>query len=82
MVINPHAKPILSNVGLNQDPNSQLTKLTSYQLHPSSYCKVFMTIIAVLSHDDTATDRTKGQKQDVGFSETTKQWEETFGSSY
>ncbi|KAK9163477.1 hypothetical protein Syun_004379 [Stephania yunnanensis] len=36
----------------------------------------------VLEHDDTDSNRTKGQKLDVGFSETTKQWEETFGYRY
>lgn len=36
----------------------------------------------VLEHDDTDSDRSKGQKLDVGFSETTAQWEETFGLRY
>ncbi|KAF7817067.1 glycine-rich domain-containing protein 1 [Senna tora] len=55
----------------------------SHQLHPASYCKDLEAIMSkVLEHDDTDSDRTKGQKLDVGFSETTKQWEDTFGSRY
>lgn len=55
----------------------------SHQLHPVSYCKDLCKLIgSVLEHDDMDSDRTKGKKLDVGFSETTKQWEETFGSRY
>lgn len=55
----------------------------THQLHPVSYCKNLVDLIGkVLEHDDTDADRTKGKKLDVGFSETTKQWEETFGSRY
>ncbi|KAM1014348.1 hypothetical protein TB2_044174 [Malus domestica] len=55
----------------------------SHQLHPASYCKDLVAIMGkVLEHDDTDSDRTKGQKLDVGFSETAKQWEEMFGSRY
>ena len=55
----------------------------SHQLHPVSYCNDLEAIMGkVLQHDDTDSDRTKGQKLDVGFSETTAQWEETFGSRY
>ncbi|KAK7372922.1 hypothetical protein VNO80_06312 [Phaseolus coccineus] len=55
----------------------------SHQLHPVSYCNDLVAIMGkVLQHDDTDSDRTKGQKLDVGFSETTAQWEETFGSRY
>ena len=55
----------------------------SHQLHPVSYCKDLCKLIGkVLEHDDTDSDRTKGKKLDAGFSETTKQWEETFGSRY
>lgn len=55
----------------------------SHQLHPVSYCKDLVAIMGkVLEHDDTDSDRSKGQKLDVGFSETTKQWEETFGTRY
>ena len=42
-----------------------------------------MAIIGrVLEHDDTDSDRSKGKRLDTGFSGTTKQWEETFGSRY
>ncbi|KAK7321290.1 hypothetical protein VNO77_31780 [Canavalia gladiata] len=55
----------------------------SHQLHSASYCNDLVAIMGkVLEHDDTDSDRTKGQKLDVGFSETTTQWEETFGSRY
>ncbi|XP_042497154.1 glycine-rich domain-containing protein 2 [Macadamia integrifolia] len=55
----------------------------SHQLHPVSYCKDMVEALGkVLEHDDVDSDRTKGQKLDVGFSETTKQWEETFGLRY
>ncbi|EEF35015.1 glycine-rich domain-containing protein 1 [Ricinus communis] len=55
----------------------------SHQLHPVAYCKDLVAIIGrVLEHDDTDSDRTKGKKLDTGFSGTTKQWGETFGSRY
>nr|DAD40855.1 TPA_asm: hypothetical protein HUJ06_015178 [Nelumbo nucifera] len=55
----------------------------SHQLHPVSYCKDMMEALGkVLEHDDTDSDRTKGKKLDIGFSGTTKQWENTFGSRY
>ncbi|XP_027332688.1 glycine-rich domain-containing protein 1-like isoform X2 [Abrus precatorius] len=55
----------------------------SHQLHPASYYNDLMAIMGkVLEHDDTDSDRTKGQKLDVGFSETTTQWEDAFGSRY
>lgn len=55
----------------------------SHQLHPVSYCKDLCKLIGkVLEHDDTDSDRSKGKKLDVGFSDTTRQWEETFGSRY
>ena len=55
----------------------------SHQLHPASYCKEMVEVLGkVLEHDDTDSDRSKGQKLDVGFSETTKQWEDMFGSRY
>uniref|UniRef100_A0A5B7BIP7 Glycine-rich domain-containing protein 1 n=1 Tax=Davidia involucrata TaxID=16924 RepID=A0A5B7BIP7_DAVIN len=55
----------------------------SHQLHPVSYCKDLVEVLGkVLEHDDTDSDRTKGKKLDSGFSETTKQWEDTFGSRY
>lgn len=55
----------------------------THQLHPDSYCKdMSKTLGKVLEHDDMDQDRTKGKKLDTGFSGTTKQWEETFGSRY
>lgn len=55
----------------------------SHQLHPASYCKDLVAIMGkVLEHDDTDSDRTKGKKLDVGFSETTEKWEKAFGSRY
>lgn len=55
----------------------------SHQLQPASYCKDLVKILGkVLEHDDTDSDRSKGKKLDSGFSETTKQWEDTFGSRY
>ncbi|KAL3526954.1 hypothetical protein ACH5RR_011610 [Cinchona calisaya] len=55
----------------------------THQLHPASYCKDLVQIMGkVLEHDDTDSDRTKGKKLDVGFSGTTKQWEEMYGVRY
>ncbi|KAL9245918.1 hypothetical protein vseg_019514 [Gypsophila vaccaria] len=55
----------------------------THQLYPNYYCKDLINLLGkVLEHDDTDSDRTKGNKLDTGFSETTKQWEETFGTRY
>ncbi|KAL5822007.1 hypothetical protein ACOSQ3_023889 [Xanthoceras sorbifolium] len=55
----------------------------THQLHPVSYCKNVSEVLGkILEHDDMDQDRTKGKKLDTGFSGTTKQWEETFGSRY
>ncbi|XP_041022531.1 glycine-rich domain-containing protein 1-like isoform X2 [Juglans microcarpa x Juglans regia] len=55
----------------------------THQLHPVDYCKDLSEVLGkVLEHDDMDSDRTKGKKLDVGFSGTTKQWEETFGRRY
>ncbi|KAL0308210.1 UNVERIFIED_CONTAM: Glycine-rich domain-containing protein 1 [Sesamum angustifolium] len=55
----------------------------THQLHPASYCKDLLKIMGkILDHDDTDSDRTKGQKLDVGFSGTTKTFEEMYGSRY
>ncbi|EEF35141.1 DNA binding protein, putative [Ricinus communis] len=55
----------------------------THQLHPISYCKDLSEALGkILEHDDMDSDRTKGKKLDVGFSGTTKQWEETFGTRY
>ena len=55
----------------------------SHQLQPVSYCKDMLELLGkILEHDDTDADRTKGKKLDVGFSGTTKQWEDTYGFRY
>ncbi|KAL0450088.1 UNVERIFIED_CONTAM: Glycine-rich domain-containing protein 1 [Sesamum latifolium] len=55
----------------------------THQLHPASYCKDLLKIMGkILDHDDTDSDRTKGQKLDVGFSGTTNTFEEMYGSRY
>lgn len=55
----------------------------SHQLHPLSYCNDMIKLLGkVLEHDDTDSDRSKGKKLDVGFNETTKQWEDTYGLRY
>ncbi|XP_048131223.1 glycine-rich domain-containing protein 2-like isoform X2 [Rhodamnia argentea] len=55
----------------------------AHQLNPASYCRDTAAIIGkVLEHDDTDSDRTEGGKLNMGFFQTTKLWEETFGMSY
>lgn len=55
----------------------------THQLHPESYSNDMVKLIGkVLEHDDTDSDRGKGTKLDTGFSNTTSQWEETFGRRY
>lgn len=55
----------------------------THQLHPLSYCKDMVQLLGkILEHDDMDADRSKGTKLDVGFSSTTKQWEDSFGSRY
>ncbi|KAL2903898.1 Glycine-rich domain-containing protein 2 [Bienertia sinuspersici] len=55
----------------------------SHQLHPESYCNDLIKLLGkVLGHDDTDSDRTKGNKLDIGFSSAINQWKETFGLSY
>ncbi|XP_038876850.1 uncharacterized protein LOC120069217 [Benincasa hispida] len=55
----------------------------THQLHPLCYCKDMKKLLGlVLEHDDTVTDRTVGEKLDIGFTGTTKQWDDTFGTSY
>lgn len=55
----------------------------THQLHPVSYCKDLVKLLGkVLEHDDTDQNRGKGQKLDTGFSDTTKQWEDTYGVRY
>ncbi|XP_050211883.1 glycine-rich domain-containing protein 1-like [Mercurialis annua] len=55
----------------------------AHQLQPVAYCEDLVGMMGrVLDHDDTDSDRAKGHKLDTGFSGTTKQWEDTFGSRY
>lgn len=55
----------------------------THQLHPVSYRKDLVQIMGkVLEHDDTDSDRTKGQKLDLGFSGTEKTFEAMYGSRY
>ena len=55
----------------------------THQLHPASYCKDLVESLGkILEHDDTDQNRGKGQKLDVGFSKTIKQWENMYGSRY
>ncbi|KAL8476774.1 hypothetical protein ACS0TY_029176 [Phlomoides rotata] len=55
----------------------------THQLHPVSYCKDLLNIMGkILEHDDTDSDRSKGQKLDVGFSGTTRTFEEMYGRRY
>ncbi|KAL9245916.1 hypothetical protein vseg_019513 [Gypsophila vaccaria] len=55
----------------------------THLLYPVYYCKDQINIVGkVLHHDDTDTNRSKGGALDTGFTDTTKQWEETFGTRY
>ncbi|KAG8384191.1 hypothetical protein BUALT_Bualt04G0092400 [Buddleja alternifolia] len=55
----------------------------THQLHPVSYCNDLMKIMGkILEHDDTDSDRTKGEKLDVGFTGTTKTFEDMYGCRY
>ncbi|KAL2931355.1 Glycine-rich domain-containing protein 1 [Bienertia sinuspersici] len=55
----------------------------SHQLHPISYNDDICELVGkVLEHDDTSSDKTKGSKLDIGYTGTTKQWEDTFGLRY
>lgn len=55
----------------------------THQLHSVSYCEDLVRIMGkVLEHDDTDSDRTEGEKLDVGFTGTTKAFEALFGRRY
>lgn len=55
----------------------------THQLNPSSYSNDLVELLGkILEHDDTDQNRGRGQKLDVGFYKTTKQWEELFGLRY
>lgn len=55
----------------------------SHQLQPASYSQDMTKVMGrILEHDDTGSDGGKGNKRENGFTETTRQWEETFGLRY
>ncbi|KAG9129769.1 hypothetical protein Leryth_015467 [Lithospermum erythrorhizon] len=55
----------------------------THQLHPVSYCDDLVRLMGkVLEHDDTDSDRTEGQKLDVGFSGTIRNYERLYGCRY
>ncbi|KAH9300474.1 hypothetical protein KI387_012057 [Taxus chinensis] len=55
----------------------------SHQLQPVSYRRDMLNILGkVLEHDDMDSDRSQGKKLDVGFRETTRQWETIYGRRY
>lgn len=79
-------------IKLNQEKGMKLFRVPTYdvdlmwhthQLHPVTYCNDMLNLLGrVLEHDDTDDDRTEGKKLDTGFSETTEQFENTFGVRY
>ncbi|KAK9670141.1 hypothetical protein RND81_13G180500 [Saponaria officinalis] len=55
----------------------------THQLYPDSYCKDTIELVgSVVQHNDSDPDKSKGSKLDIGYQETTKQWQQMFGSSY
>uniref|UniRef100_A0A0D6QZY7 Glycine-rich domain-containing protein-like n=1 Tax=Araucaria cunninghamii TaxID=56994 RepID=A0A0D6QZY7_ARACU len=55
----------------------------SHQLQPIAYRRDMLNLLGkVLEHDDMDSDRSQGKKLDVGFTETTRQWENTYGMRY
>ncbi|XP_057784320.1 glycine-rich domain-containing protein 1-like [Salvia miltiorrhiza] len=55
----------------------------THQLHPASYGEDLLKLMGrILEHDDTDSDRTKGQKLDVGFTGTNRTFEDLFGRRY
>ncbi|KAG6436864.1 hypothetical protein SASPL_101768 [Salvia splendens] len=55
----------------------------SHQLHPASYSEDLLKFMGrILEHDDTDSDRSKGQKLDVGFTGTNRTFEDLFGRRY
>ncbi|CAO2142468.1 unnamed protein product [Urochloa humidicola] len=85
-------KGFLYLIKMNQEKGLQRFRVPTYdvdlmwhthQLHPVTYCKDMLKLLGkVLEHDDTDADRSKGKKLDVGFTETTEQFESTFGVRY
>ncbi|KAL1545207.1 glycine-rich domain-containing protein 1-like [Salvia divinorum] len=55
----------------------------THQLHPASYSEDLLKFVGrILGHDDTDSDRSKGQKLDVGFTGTNRTFEDLFGRRY
>ncbi|CAN6373143.1 unnamed protein product [Urochloa humidicola] len=85
-------KGFLYLIKMNQEKGLQRFRVPTYdvdlmwhthQLHPVIYCKDMLKLLGkVLEHDDTDADRSEGKKLDVGFTETTEQFESTFGVRY
>ncbi|CAL4982992.1 unnamed protein product [Urochloa decumbens] len=85
-------KGFLYLIKMNQEKGLQRFRVPTYdvdlmwhthQLHPVTYCKDMLKLLGkVLEHDDTDADRSEGKKLDVGFTETTEQFESTFGVRY
>ncbi|KAG2563697.1 hypothetical protein PVAP13_8KG355604 [Panicum virgatum] len=85
-------KGFLYLIKMNQDKGVQRFRVPTYdvdlmwhthQLHPVTYCKDMLKLLGkVLEHDDTDADRSEGKKLDVGFTETTEQFESIFGARY
>uniref|UniRef100_J3N9M9 Glycine-rich domain-containing protein-like n=1 Tax=Oryza brachyantha TaxID=4533 RepID=J3N9M9_ORYBR len=85
-------KGFLYLIKTNQENKMKLFRVPTYdvdvmwhthQLHPATYCHDMRKLLGrVLEHDDTDDDRSEGKKLDVGFSGTTEQFENSFGSRY
>ena len=55
----------------------------SHQASPLAYREDTTKLFGkVLNHDDTDSDRSKGQKLDTGFNTTRRHWKDTFGTCY
>ncbi|KAL9229519.1 hypothetical protein vseg_004977 [Gypsophila vaccaria] len=55
----------------------------THQLYPVAYCKDTIELVgSVIQHDDSDSDNSKGSKLDIGYQDTTQQWQQMFGSSY
>ncbi|CAD6256047.1 unnamed protein product [Miscanthus lutarioriparius] len=85
-------KAFLYLIKMNQEKGLQRFRVPTYdvdllwhthQLHPVTYRDDMVKLLGkVLEHDDTDADRSEGKKLDVGFTETTEQFESTFGLRY
>jgi hypothetical protein len=55
----------------------------SHQLNSVAYTRDMINLLGkALEHDDIDSDRSKGKKLDLGFTETKRQWEDTYGRRY